>query len=115
MPVDLPASSGFLGLYSETVAVGAALLLDEDEATCAGDEDSRRRDGLVRFGVMTVRGPAAGDIEDTEKEGLDELRLSMMDGGSAELYYVQIRWLNSRNSFFSPALPLSQTLLTPGQ
>ena len=50
-------SSGFLGLYSVAVA-----LLDEG---CAGDEDSRRRDGFVRFGVMTVRGPA-GDIVDTE-------------------------------------------------
>ena len=39
-----------------------AALLDEG---CAGDEDSRRRDGFVRFGVMTVRGPA-GDIVDTE-------------------------------------------------
>ena len=75
LPVDLPASSGFLGLYSETVAVGAAaLLLDEDEAACAGEEDSRRRDGLVRLGVMTVRGPAAaGDIEDTRIILIDKL------------------------------------------
>ena len=59
LPADL-ASSGFLGLYS--VAATAVALLVEG---WAGD-DSRRRDGFVRFGVMTVRGPAAGDIEDTE-------------------------------------------------
>ena len=59
MPAVL-ASRGFLGLYS---AVAAAALLEG----CTGDEDSRRRDGFVRLGVMTVRGPA-GDIEDTETE-----------------------------------------------
>ena len=65
MAAGFPAvllSSGFLGLYS--------VVLLEDWCA-AGDEDSRRRDAFVRFGVMTERGPAAaGDAteEDTEIE-----------------------------------------------
>ena len=64
MAAGFPAvlfSSGFLGLYS-------VVLLDW---CAAGDEDSRRRDAFVRFGVMTERGPAAAVAaeEDTEIEG----------------------------------------------
>ena len=63
-PEDFLTSRGFLGLYSVD-GIGAVVAPPLEEG-CAGEEDSRRRDGFVRLGVMTVRGPAAGDIEDTE-------------------------------------------------